>query len=199
MLIPHNRFIIKIRIQKTKTKNIQRCCGVISLNNPKNNLKMRKILLFTSAAAMVLLSSCSACGNNAEQGVVIEMETDSIYMSGDSAMTGMQTFIFEGTSPMNGNAVANVLLAISTVNLNSDGTFTITTDYVDEGLATQNDNGEAIIVTGNDSTLTVIELVSANMNPTISFMMQQDSSLVKVKPDGTPVSNDASHKLNLKK
>ena len=120
-------------------------------------------------------------------------------MSGDSAMTGMQTFIFEGTSPMNGNAVANVLLAISTVNLNSDGTFTITTDYVDEGLATQNDNGEAIIVAGNDSTLTVIELVSANMNPTISFMMQQDSSLVKVKPDGTPVSNDASQKLNLKK
>ena len=160
---------------------------------------MRKILLFASAAAMVLLSSCSACGNNAEQGVVIEMETDSIYVSGDSVMNGMQTFIFEGTSPMNGNAVANVLLAISTVNLNSDGTFTITTDYIDEGLATQNDNGEAVIVAGNDCVLTVIELVSANMNPTISFMMQQDSSLVKIKADGTPVSNDAAHKLNLKK
>ena len=160
---------------------------------------MRKILLFASAAAMVLLSACSACGNNAEQGVVIEMETDSIYVSGDSVMNGMQTFIFEGTSPMNGNAVANVLLAISTVNLNSDGTFTITTDYIDEGLATQNDNGEAVIVAGNDSVLTVIELVSGNMNPTISFMMQQDSSLVKVKADGTPVSNDAAHKLNLKK
>jgi hypothetical protein len=114
-------------------------------------------------------------------------------------MNGVQTFIFEGTSPMNGNAVANVLLAVSTVNLNSDGTFTITTDYIDEGLATQNDNGEAIIVTGNDSTMTVIELVSANMNPTLSFMMQQDSSLVKMNSNGKPASNDPAHKLNLKK
>jgi hypothetical protein len=160
---------------------------------------MRKILLFTAMAAMLLLSSCNACGNDTGQGVVIETETDSIFMSGDSAMNGVQTFIFEGTSPMNGNAVANVLLAVSTVNLNSDGTFTITTDYIDEGLATQNDNGEAIIVTGNDSTMTVIELVSANMNPTLSFMMQQDSSLVKMNSNGKPASNDPAHKLNLKK
>lgn len=120
-------------------------------------------------------------------------------MLNDSTMADTQTFVFEGVSPMNGNAVANVLLAISTVNLNSDGTFTITTDYVDEGLATQNDNGEALIITGNDSTMTVIELVSANRKPTISFMLQEDSSLVKVGRDGKPVSNDAVHKLNLKK
>lgn len=150
-------------------------------------------------AAVLLLSSCNACGNGTGQGVIIESETDSIFLSGDSAVNDVQTFIFEGTSPMNGNAVANVLLAISTVNLNSDGTFTITTDYVDEGLATQNDNGEAVIITGNDSTMTVIELVSANMNPTVSFMMMQDSSLVKMNKNGKPASKNPAHKLNLKK
>lgn len=160
---------------------------------------MKKILLFTAATAVLLLSSCNSCNNNAPQGLVIESETDSIYMLNDSTMADTQTFVFEGVSPMNGNAVANVLLAISTVNLNSDGTFTITTDYVDEGLATQNDNGEALIITGNDSTMTVIELVSANRKPTISFMMQEDSSLVKVGQDGKPVSKDGDHKLNLKK
>ncbi len=158
---------------------------------------MRKILLFAAATAVLLLSSCNSCNNNAPQGLVIE--SDSIYMLNDSTMADTQTFVFEGVSPMNGNAVANVLLAISTVNLNSDGTFTITTDYVDEGLATQNDNGEALIITGNDSTMTVIELVSANRKPTISFMLQEDSSLVKVGRDGKPVSNDSVHKLNLKK
>ena len=150
-------------------------------------------------AAVLLLSSCNACGNGTGQGVIIESETDSIFLSGDSAVNDVQTFIFEGTSPMNGNAVANVLLAISTVNLNSDGTFTITTDYIDEGLATQNDNGEAVIITGNDSTMTVIELVSANMKPTVSVMMMQDSSLVKRNKNGKPASKNPAHKLNLQK
>ena len=93
------------------------------------------------------------------------------------------------------------MLAISTVSLNDDGTFSITTDYIDEGIATQNDNGEAVILTGmgNDSTLTVIELVSANNNPSMNFMMQPDSSLVKVNNNGKPVSNNPAHKLELKK
>ena len=146
----------------------------------------------------LLLASCNLGGyKNVPQGIMIE--TDSIYMPNDSTVADAQTFIFEGTSPMNGNAVADVVLAISTINLNSDGTYTITTDYVDEGIATQNDNGEAVIITGNDSTMTVIELVSANMNPTISFMMQQDSSLVKVGANGQPASPQPAHKLNLKK
>ena len=146
----------------------------------------------------LLLASCNSGGcKNVPQGFMIE--TDSIYMPNDSTVADAQTFIFEDTSPMNGNAVADVVLAISTINLNSDGTYTITTDYVDEGIATQNDNGEAVIITGNDSTMTVIELVSANMNPTISFMMQQDSSLVKVGANGQPASPHPAHKLNLKK
>lgn len=159
---------------------------------------MKKILLFTAASVMYLFSSCNSCGPE-EQGIIVETETDSIISIGNPQPP--QTFIFQGTSPMNGNNVADVMLAISTVSLNDDGTFSITTDYVDEGLATQNDNGEAIIVTGmdNDSTVTVIELVSANSNPTMNFMMQSDTSLVKVDKNGKPVSNDPSHKLTLKK
>jgi hypothetical protein len=159
---------------------------------------MKKILLFTAASVMYLFSSCNSCGPE-EQGIIVETETDSIISIGNPQPP--QTFIFQGTSPMNGNNVADVMLAISTVSLNDDGTFSITTDYVDEGLATQNDNGEAIIVTGmdNDSTVTVIELVSANSNPAMNFMMQSDTSLVKVDKNGKPVSNDPSHKLTLKK
>lgn len=159
---------------------------------------MKKILLFTAASVMYLFSSCNSCGPE-EQGIIVETETDSIISIGNPQPP--QTFIFQGSSPMNGNNVADVMLAISTVSLNDDGTFSITTDYVDEGLATQNDNGEAIIVTGmdNDSTVTVIELVSANSNPTMNFMMQSDTSLVKVDKNGRPVSNDPSHKLTLKK
>jgi hypothetical protein len=159
---------------------------------------MKKILLFTAASVMYLFSSCNSCGPE-EQGIIVETETDSIISIGNPQPP--QTFIFQGTSPMNGNNVADVMLAISTVSLNDDGTFSITTDYVDEGLATQNDNGEAIIVTGmdNDSTVTVIELVSANSNPSMNFMMQSDTSLVKVDKNGKPVSNDPSHKLTLKK
>ena len=101
---------------------------------------------------------------------------------------------------MNGNAIADVVLAVSTVNLNSDGTYTITTDYVDEGIATQTDNGEALILVGmNDSTATVIELVSSNRNPTMSFMMTEDSSLVKVDKSGKPVTKNPNHKLKIKK
>ena len=100
---------------------------------------------------------------------------------------------------MDGNAIADVILAVQTVNLNSDGTYTITTDYVDEGIATQSDDGSAMILLGkNDSTATIIELISNNYNtPTVSFMMTEDSSLVKVDSTGKPVAKNPNHKLNL--
>ena len=115
---------------------------------------MKKNLLFTAAASMLILTSCNSKSTE-PQGVIVESVTDSITMVNEPAP---QTFIFRGTSPMNGNAIANVMLAISTVSLNDDGTYSIITDYIDEGLATQNDNGEAVILTGmgNDSTMTVI-------------------------------------------
>ena len=72
--------------------------------------------------------------------------------------------------------------------------------YVDEGIATQTDNGDAMILLGvNDSTATILELVSDNNAPTVTFMMMEDSSLVKVDSTGKPVVATPAHKLNLKK
>jgi hypothetical protein len=160
---------------------------------------MKRILLFAVAACALLLQACNTKSKPQPQDGIF-IEDDSIYMVNDSTIADAQTFIFEGTSPMNGNAIADVVLAVSTVNLNSDGTYTITTDYVDEGIATQTDNGEALILVGmNDSTATVIELVSSNKNPTMSFMMTEDSSLVKVDKSGKPVTKNPNHKLKIKK
>ena len=160
---------------------------------------MKRFLLFAVAACALLLQACNTKSKPQPQDGIF-IEEDSIYMVNDSTIADAQTFIFEGTSPMNGNAIADVVLAVSTVNLNSDGTYTITTDYVDEGIATQTDNGEALILVGmNDSTATVIELVSSNRNPTMSFMMTEDSSLVKVDKSGKPVTKNPNHKLKIKK
>ena len=72
---------------------------------------------------------------------------------------------------------------------------------MDEGIATQTDDGNAIILLGvNDSTATIIELVSNNYGtPTVSFMMMEDSSLVKVDGNGKPAATHPNHKLNLVK
>ena len=162
---------------------------------------MKKYLLFTVAVATVLLLACNSKTKTKPVEDGIAFEEDSIYYVNDSTIADVQTFVFEGTSPMDGNAIADVILAVRTVNLNSDGTYTITTDYVDEGIATQTDNGDAMILLGvNDSTATILELVSNNYNtPTISFMMMEDSSLVKVDDSGMPVMKNPNHKLNLKK
>lgn len=162
---------------------------------------MKKYLLFTVAAAAIVFSACNpkTKSNPVPDGIVIE--EDSIYFVNDSTIADVQTFVFEGTSPMDGNAIADVILAVQTVNLNSDGTYTITTDYVDEGIATQTDDGNAMILLGvNDSTATIIELVSNNYGtPTMSFMMTEDSSLVKVDKSGKPAAKNPAHKLKLVK
>lgn len=161
---------------------------------------MKKYLLFTVAVATLLLMACNPKPKSKPMQNGMVFEEDSIFWVNDSTIADVQTFVFEGTSPMDGNAVADVILAVQTVNLNSDGTYTITTDYVDEGLATQTDDGNAIILLGvNDSTATFLELVSNNNAPNISFMMLEDSSLVKVDENGAPVATDSIHKLNLKK
>lgn len=162
---------------------------------------MKKILLFAAIAATFFVSACNSCGSSKNDGVIIESETDSLYWVNDSTIADAQTFIFEGIAPMENNAPAEVLLAVRTISLNDDGTYSITTDYVDEGLATQTDNGEAIIIMGmsGDSTATILELVSANSMPTQRFMMQSDTSLVKVGADGKAASHDKTHKLMLKK
>lgn len=162
---------------------------------------MKKIVLFAALSAMFFVASCNSCGSGNGNGVIIESETDSIYWVNDSTLADAQTFVFEGTTPMDNNALAEVVLAVRTISLNDDGTYSITTDYVDEGLATQTDNGEAILVMGmsGDSTATIIELVSANSLPTQHFRMQSDSSLVRIDNTGKPVSKDPAHKLTIKK
>ncbi len=161
---------------------------------------MKKILFLVAMVATFLFPSCNSCNSN-KQPAGVAIETDSIYWVNDSTLADTQTFVFEGTSPMQNNAVADVVLAVRTINLNSDGTYSITTDYVDEGVATMTDNGEAIFLMGtdSDSTATVIELVSANNYPTMSFMMLEDSSLVKVGNDGKPASMHKDHRLKIKK
>lgn len=160
---------------------------------------MKKYLLFTVAATALLLSACNSKSKGKPMQDGIAFEEDSIYFVNDSTIADVQTFVFEGTSPMDGNAIADVILAVQTVNLNSDGTYTITTDYVDEGIATQSDKGDAMILLGvNDSTATILQLVSNNYNtPTVSFIMMEDSSLVKVDNNGTPVASNPDHKLSL--
>ena len=162
---------------------------------------MKKYLLFTVAVATLLLSACNSKKKEMPMQDEMVFEEDSIFFVNDSTIADVQTFVFEGTSPMDDNAIADVILAVSTVNLNSDGTYTITTDYVDEGIATQTDDGNAMILLGvNDSTATIVELVSNNYStPTISFMMMEDSSLVKVDNNGKPVATNPNHKLNLMK
>lgn len=162
---------------------------------------MKKYLLFTVAVATLLISACNSKTKEKPMQDGMVFEEDSIFFVNDSTIADVQTFVFEGTSPMDDNAIADVILAVSTVNLNSDGTYTITTDYVDEGIATQTDDGNAMILLGvNDSTATIVELVSNNYStPTISFMMMEDSSLVKVDNNGKPVATNPNHKLNLMK
>jgi hypothetical protein len=161
---------------------------------------MKKFLMFTVAAATLVFSACNSKMKEKPMQDGMVFEEDSIFFVNDSTIADVQTFVFEGTSPMDGNAIADVVLAVRTVNLNSDGTYTITTDYVDEGIATQTDNGDAMILLGvNDSTATILELVSDNNAPTVTFMMMEDSSLVKVDSTGKPVVATPAHKLNLKK
>ena len=162
---------------------------------------MKKTIIFFSATILAaLLSSCNSCGGcKAPQGAVIE--TDSIFMVNDSTIGDLQTFTFVGTLPMKDNNLSDVLLTIETISLNSDGTYTITTDYMDEALATENDNGEMFVIIGmpNDSTAIIYEFVSANGNPKMNFQMTADSSLVKLNEKMQPASNNPAHRLIHKK
>ena len=129
------------------------------------------------------------------------IESDSIYMVNDSTVADAQTFIYEGTLPMTNGNIGDVLLTMQTVSLNDDGTYTITTDYVNEALATETDNGEVLVVIGmpTDSTAVIYELVSANGNPKMNLMMAPDSSLVKLDSNMKPASVNPTHKLTQKK
>lgn len=161
---------------------------------------MKKVILLSATALSLLLSSCNSCGSsNQPQGVVVE--SDSIFMVNDSTIGDLQTYTFEGTIPMTDGNIGDVLLTIQTLSLNEDGTYTITTDYIDEAIANENDNGEMLVMIGmpNDSTAIVYELVSATGKPKMNFKLSSDTSLVKLNNKMQPASKNEAHKLTQKK
>lgn len=163
---------------------------------------MKKIALLAAIAVTFTITACNSCGNE-QPSIVIEGETDSLYMVNDSTVGDKQTFFFEGLMPMDNGKAGNVQLVIQTVNLNSDGTYTINTTYMDENsnMVTNNDSGEAFVLIGipNDSTAIVYELISNNNNPKINLKVNSDSTLTKLNNKMQPASQNPSHKLIHKK
>ena len=165
---------------------------------------MKKIVFFVLSAAMLGFTACSSCGgNNVQPALVVESETDSLYMINDSTIGDLQTFVFEGLMPTDEGFVANTLLTVQTIDLNEDGTYTINTSYTD-GNGKQNamyDSGETIVLIGmpNDSTAIIYELVSYGNTPKTQLMMNSDSSFTKLNSKMQAASKNPDHILKQKK
>ena len=163
---------------------------------------MKKNVFLAVVATSLLMASCGSCGNKREQGVVLETETDSIFMLNDSTVADLQTFVYEGLMPMDNGTIADYILTIKSLGWEENGNYTIiSTVSTDTAVIRQQDNGESIVVVGvpNDSTMVIYQLISANNNPPIHLMAQGDSALVKINKNMQPVSKDAKHKLLRKK
>ena len=66
---------------------------------------MKKNVFLAFVATSLLMASCASCGDKKPQGLVLETETDSIFMPNDSTVADLQTFIYQGLMPMdNGNS-----------------------------------------------------------------------------------------------
>ena len=160
----------------------------------------KHVLLATLAVTM--FTACNSCGNQ-QPALVIETETDSLFMVNDSTVGDLQTFVFEGIIPTDDGKSANALLAIETLSLNDDGTYTITTTYMDENMAPakSEDNGETVVLIGmpNDSTAVIYEFVSYGNNPKMHMMVNPDSSLTRLDSKMQPMSNNKAHRLIHKK
>ena len=150
-------------------------------------------------AAVLTFSACNSCGGTQQQPLVIESETDSLYMLNDSTIADKQTLVFEGLMPLDNGAVVNTVLTVQTLSLNDDGTYTLNTSYIDESNNTINnsDSGETMVLIGipNDSTAIIYELVSYNDNPKINLMVNSDSSLTRLNSNMQPASANPGHKL----
>ena len=163
---------------------------------------MKKSVFFAVVTASLLMVSCNSCDNNKQQGIILETETDSIYMPNDSTVADLQTFVYEGLMPMDNGTIADYTLTIKSLGLDNNGTYTILSSFMsDTSLIKQQDNGESIVIVGipNDSTAIIYQLVSANNKPTINLMKSSDSTLTKVNKQLQPVSKDMKHKLIRKK
>ena len=153
---------------------------------------------------MLTFTACNSCGsNNMQPALVIEGETDSLYMVNDSTIGDLQTFVFEGLMPTDDGFVGNTLLTVQTVDLNEDGSYTVTTNYIDNS-GKQNstyDSGETIVLIGmpNDSTAVIYELVSYGNTPKTQLMMNSDSSFTKLNSKMQAASKNPNHILKQKK
>lgn len=160
---------------------------------------MKKIVSLAAIAAVLTFSACNSCGGTQQQPLVIESETDSLYILNDSTIADKQTFVFEGLMPLDNGAVGNTVLTVQTLSLNDDGTYTLNTSYIDESNNTINnsDSGETMVLIGipNDSTAIIYELVSYNDNPKINLMVNSDSSLTRLNSNMQPASANPGHKL----
>lgn len=160
---------------------------------------MKKIVLMAATAATLAFTACNSCGDNRQQAMVVETEIDSLYMVNDSTIGDKQTFIFEGLMPMDNGKIGNTLLAVETMDINQDGSYTISTTYVDENAnpATLNDSGETVVIIGipNDSTAIIYELISDSGNPKMNLHVNKDSSLTRLDSNLKPVSKNPAHRL----
>lgn len=163
---------------------------------------MKKSVFLAIVATSLLITSCGSCSNNKQQGIVLETETDSIFMPNDSTVADLQTFVYEGLMPMDNGTIADYILTIKSLGWDENGTYTIlSTVTSDTAIIKQQDNGESIVIIGtpNDSTVVIYQLISANNNPPIHLMANGDSTLVKINKNMQPVSKDSKHKLIRKK
>ena len=165
---------------------------------------MKKIVLSAAiAATMLTFTACNSCGEKRQPALLVEAEVDSLYMVNDTTMADKQTFIFEGLMPMENGKPGNVLLAIESISLNDDGTYTVSTTYIDENAnpVTKNDSGETIVMVGipNDSTAIVYEFISDNNKSKTHMQMNSDSSFTRLGKDMKPVSKNPAHRLIHKK
>ena len=164
---------------------------------------MKKIVSLAAMAAVLTFSACNSCGSTQQQPLVIESETDSLYMLNDSTIADKQTFVFEGLMPLDNGAVGNTVLTVQTLSLNDDGTYTLNTSYIDESNNTINnsDSGETMVLIGipNDSTAIIYELVSYGNTPKTQLMMNSDSSFTKLNSKMQAASKNPDHILKQKK
>ena len=86
---------------------------------------MKKSIFLAFAATSLLITSCGSCSNNKQQGIVLETETDSIFMPNDSTVADLQTFVYEGLMPMDNGTIADYTLTIKSLGWDENGTYTI--------------------------------------------------------------------------
>lgn len=163
---------------------------------------MKKSVLFAAIAAstfmMVSMASCSSCGDKRPQGIVVETETDSLFMLNDSTVADLQTLVYEGFMPMENGNIAECILTITSLGWDQNGTYTILSTFsVDTATIREKDRGKKIVQKGTpkDSTAVVYHLVSDNKKPTISMVAHGDSVLTGLNSQMQPLSDNPKHKL----